>query len=242
MSENQTPEEQVEQIPAYQKAGYANEEAWLQATYASRAEGSRLAQELNMLKSQLEEVRQLPSQRARERESAWEQLEQIGVPQNLLRDAVREAASEMVNGTIGPMIEAQKAIASVRASNPDFSKHEQNLQNWLAENPALQEKYSRAVAQSPEAAELALEGIFSKFAREKGFARKQVEPTPTQVESAAQLPSGKQAGARAPKPEGPTQEEFNKAIEYANKTGDKLPLMKMAFGNLLDKHTNVYRK
>jgi hypothetical protein len=212
-------------------AGYESLEAMRAGIYASRKEGKRLADELASIKAKLAEGDGTKSAR----KSALAEIEELGLPQNLLAAAIDEILDTAVDRKLGPTLRTNAAVASLRSENPDFETFEKDFGQWLADNPSAAAAYNKGVAESPENAELMLDGLFAKFARAKGRSASESGKSKSKdVPKGAQIPAsqGGSAGSRRTQSNaGPSKDELADLLKYARRTGDPVPLMRALHGD-----------
>ena len=172
--------------------------------------------------------RQLPSDREAARVRPMDALAMAGIPVQELRDYVREE----LRAEIQPIFQGAQARQSVMQDYPEFSKFEPELAQFLEANPGLNSRYTKAYATDPD---WALRGLYEEFRKTRGVGPDASGAAQFAARVDAQLP-GRSAVPRGAVQDGFT-EQYEKAVEKAQKTGNWSPVLALKLGNTVaDNH------
>lgn len=207
--------------------GYPNVDALVAAKRASDAEAKRIAAENQQLRLIAENRQQVP-----QRQSVYERLgTEYGVPGDLLRQAIREEAGELVQSAFNPIAQGFQARNKLMASYSDYAKYEPEVASFIQSDPEVNAKYARMFAVDPEAA---AEYGYLKFGesrrKNRRDAREEERELRNQTASEAQIPGGRSGDTRR-RPEG-NDDEIRAAREAFQKTGSSADATRYAKARL----------
>jgi hypothetical protein len=195
---------------------------------------------------------EIGTSRAREADEAAdkklrEELEAAGVPVSLLeaytQRVSRRAAAEAVGQVIQPLQQATSGRNTLIESGyyPDYVKHEQQFQQWIASDAARQREFSDRLLRDPASA---YEAFYARYERHQRTAkaeaaRKSAAPADAQARKHASIVTPRREVARGTPESAQTEREkaaFEKALasgrwdEYANMRLDIPSIRKVVGG------------
>lgn len=206
-----TPEPSEPQKPDLM--GYESVDALVAAKRSSDQHAKQMAQRLQELEAQ--------QYRGPANPTPYDGLEAVGVPTDLLRQAITTEARNLLREELAPLAAMGTAREKMLASHPDFQKFEPELNRFLQANPEVNEQYQWAIQnarQNPKQAEMAMEWSYLKFGEEQRR-KHRAAPGQTQDPGPAAIPSSS-AQERGNASAGPDADKVQKAFEYGKKFGD----------------------
>jgi hypothetical protein len=211
MTENEPP---ADPQPQPDLAGYPDQASLVAGYKASSQEGKRQRERADKAEALLREMLangDAPRQDVPDRRAAPEErLTEFGVP----ADAVRELVDARVNAVFEPLTRGVQARQRMVERHPHYEKFENEIMQFLRNDPARWRQYSGLYASDPEAA---LQWGVDTFATHEVNAfsvRQLLGDSPTH----ASIPTSRSGdGRRAPSQDGAVQEAF----ERFQKTGSQ---------------------
>ena len=180
-------DENVNQTPAPDFAGYSSSEELARGYRASSQEAKRLAAENQRLQEQFQQSTQRPDIPNRSRPE--DRLAEFGIPADALNDFV----NERVGQALRPLAEGFQARGRVLNEYPDYQKYEADVANFVNADPDFSQRYARMFSADPVAA---MELAFLKF----GESKRKGAPAPVapnaQEMADASLPGGRAGDSR----------------------------------------------
>jgi hypothetical protein len=225
--------------------GYPNVEALVAAKRASDVEAKRLYDENTKLNGIVAQVvtqgfpngRQDVPDRRNGSASPEDRLTQFGVPVDALDEYVGGRITAGINKILAPLTNGVQARGRMVTEHPDYVQFENDVANFIANDPKLSETYPKMFEADPAGA---MEYAFLKF----GDSRRRAGP-PSAVNGGgppvtdAQIPSSRAGeGRRVPD----QSEELQKLYEQFQRTGSTRDAERFALARLhtviKDEHLN----
>lgn len=152
-------------------AGYPNVDALVQGYRSSGEEAKRLREKADKLEGLVTQMleQQVANQRAVPNRSARpeDRLTEFGVPV----DALEEFVAGRVAKAFEPVTRGIQARQTIASSHPDYVQFEQDVADYISQDPDLNNRYARMFESDPAAA---MEYAFLKFADSR---RRTVSPS-----------------------------------------------------------------
>ena len=203
-------DENVNQTPAPDFAGYSSSEELARGYRASSQEAKRLAAENQRLQEQFQQSTQRPDIPNRTRPE--DRLAEFGIPADALNDFV----NERVGQALRPLAEGFQARGRVLNEYPDYQKYEADVANFVNADPDFSQRYARMFSADPVAA---MELAFLKF----GESKRKGAPAPVapnaQEMADASLPGGRAGDSR--RTEQSAEGEIDEAFRRYQKSGSQ---------------------
>lgn len=158
------------------------------------------------------------------------QLEAYGVPSSAIKAMVqavsREVANEVVSSQLTPLASGASARQNMASKYQDYPVNEGAIMSYVKSQPELAQRFEELLAQNRPLDALEIGYFHWK-------ANKPVQPVPDPTKTAAGMPGGAGAGARAPQGMQVGREErLAKAVEYFGETRDFMPLFNEKLGDV----------
>lgn len=211
---------------------YTSIEEWEQATRHSEQEGSRLANRVRELESQLQ-TRVNPAEQQAARRNPREELSEFGIPV----ESVIELVREVTRNELAPDRALNQAVAGISSRRPDFSRNVRDLDPWLASHPEVAQRYHSIVTDKPEMADMALEWAYDRFIED----RRAAQPTPAQPPTnptEGMIPQTMTGGSREAS-NIVDSETMQRAGQYAQQYGDWGPYGRLRLKEILNNHPDL---
>lgn len=143
------------QAPDYD--GYASLDELKRAKRASGDEAKRLADENRRLAEQVQAMErnfQQSQQRQAvpQRGTPYERMREFGIPDDAIREAIREEAGSLVREAFQPIALGMQARTQMLAEHPDYAEHESQVASFVQSDPKVKERYERMFSVDPLAA------------------------------------------------------------------------------------------
>lgn len=218
MEGNEEIQEPAPTPPAEEYAGRRDLSDLKQAYLASSDHAKQLATQLQQSQVQMAELqaRLTPPPRPT---SPYEELEQIGVPSNPLRQAIASEIQEAFR-PIARQIEGQNQARThmLTSYGEDYTKFEQDVAKYIQADQSLSQRYNAMFAQDPVAA---VEYAFLKYGetkrRENPSENGAIESKHQQAR--AQVPTSRSSESR--NPEGGNRSRVERAFEAFQKNPNR---------------------
>lgn len=214
--------------PEQDLMGYPSVDALVAAKRASDTEAKRIAAENQQLRNlafanQRQDIPQ--------RQTVYDKLAEYGVPGDLLRQAVREEAGELVQSAFNPIAQGFQARNKLMADYSDYAKYEPEVASFIQSDPSVNEKYSKMFSVDPEAA---AEYAYLKFGESRRKSRRdhreEERELRNQTASEAQIPGGRSGDTRRRGED--NNDEVRAAREAFQKTGSSADATRYAKARL----------
>lgn len=194
--------------------------------YKSVDEARRGYWELNNYASQAYQAlnqRVDPAMTAAQRQSAFDQLEEESlVKKDLLKQAIREEAGQLLENAFAPLQQAARARQELQVNAPDYINNESAIMSWLQNNPQAAYDVSRLN-------QAGLYDLAGKTALQLWRAANPPADGGSMIaKQQAALPNqNAQLNRQVDAPR--NQDMLNQAIAYGHRTGDKRAAYSMLF-------------
>jgi len=209
------PTPPIQNQPPGDLAGYPSIDALVQGYRNSSQEAQRLTQRVQQMEQAIGQLQQ-PQARSTRPE---DRLSDLGIPV----DALDEVINERMQRAFAPIARGIGARTQVMAQYPDFVKFENDVNQYIQSDPALQQTYGNMFNADPVGA---FEYAFLKFGESRRRAGAQGNGQGDAKEKAnAQIPTGRSNETRARQDAG-GEDLTAKAWEHFRKTGDPKPFAK----------------
>jgi hypothetical protein len=153
-------DENNNQTPAPDFAGYSSSEELARGYRASSQEAKRLAQENQRLQEAYQQAAVNQRQDIPNRSRPEDRLAEFGIPADALNDFV----NERVGQALRPLAEGFQARGRVLNEYPDYQKYEADVANYINSDPEFSQQYGRIFAADPAGA---MQLAFLKFGESK---------------------------------------------------------------------------
>ena len=185
-------------------AGYPSVEALVNAYRASGEEGKKQRTRADLLEQQLQSVVAVnPRQDVPQRngngqftsaQSPYDQLSEMGVPVDALRQAIRAEVGEAFT----PIAQGFQARGKLIAQHPDYTKFESDVAAYIQSDPELNQTYTRMFNADPVGA---FEYAFLKFgdSRRRQSSTRESNGDTGEDRAHAAIPSNRSGDSRQPK-------------------------------------------
>lgn len=217
----------------YYGGKYTSIEEWETATRHSEQEGSRLANRVRELESQLQ-TRVNPAEQAAARRDPREALQEYGIPVEPLLELVREATRT----ELAPDRAINMAVGSLGSRRPDFTRNARDMDTWLVAHPEVAQRYHE-VSRNPALADMALEWAYDRFVEDR---RSVAAPTPVQPATNptdGMIPTSMGGGDRNSGNTAADDEQLVNSARYAREFGDPGPYGRLRLRNILNNHPDL---
>ncbi len=133
--------------------GYPSVDALRDAKIASDREAKRLAEELRQeraVRYAAENQRQSVPQRGARH---WtDQLVDLGVDPNPIREGIREESQQLINQAFGPITKGLQARQEMLAEDPEWAKYESDVAVWVQSDEKRKARYEALFSADPTGA------------------------------------------------------------------------------------------
>ena len=218
-------DENVNQTPAPDFAGYSSSEELARGYRASSQEAKRLSQENQRLQEAYQSAAVNQRQDIPNRTSPSDRLAEFGIPADALNDFV----NERVGQALRPLAEGFQARGRVLNEYPDYQKYEDDVANFINADPDFSQRYARMFSADPVAA---MELAFLKFGESKRKSAPSPKSPNAQEMADASLPGERTGESRRSVPQ--NQQDVDSAWKNYQKSGSKADAEAFARARLKD--------
>lgn len=218
-------DENINQTPAPDYAGYPSLDELKNGYRSSGSEAKRLAAENQRLQEQLQGYAANQRQDIPNRSRPEDRLAEFGIPADALNDFV----NERVGQALRPLAEGFQARGRVLNEYPDYQKYEADVANFVNADPDFSQRYARMFAADPVGA---MELAFLKFGEDKRKSTPSPKSPNAQEMADASLPGERTGESRRSVPQ--NQQDVDSAWKNYQKSGSKADAEAFARARLKD--------